>query len=63
MRSIGFPPEAVHTLCEDLLADWIDQPDAAPPQISDDALQLFPEDVRVLLRPDEPQQEPQASAQ
>jgi len=62
LRSIGFPPEAVRTLCEDLLAEWVDQPDAAPPQISEDALRLFPEDVRVLLRPEDPPGE-RASAQ
>jgi hypothetical protein len=63
LRSIGFPPEAVRTLCSDLLTDYVDQSGAAPPEISDEALRLFPEDVRVLLRPgDDPPQE-RASAQ
>jgi hypothetical protein len=63
LRAIGFPPEAVRTLCEDLIAEWIEQPHAAPPEISEEALRLFPEDVRVLLRPgDDPSME-RASAQ
>jgi hypothetical protein len=51
LRALDFPPEAVRALCEDLLDTWIAQPHSGPPDISDAALRLFPEDVRVLLRP------------
>jgi hypothetical protein len=51
MRALGFPPEAVRVLCADLIDTWIAQDHSGPPSISDDALRLFPEDVRLLLRP------------
>jgi hypothetical protein len=52
LRAIDFPPEAIRVLCEDLIAGWIEQPHGGPPDVPEDALRLFPEDVRVLLRPD-----------
>jgi hypothetical protein len=51
LRTLDFPPEAIRALCDDLIDTWIAQPHSGPPEISDEALQLFPEDVRVLLRP------------
>lgn len=51
LRAFGFPPEAIRALCEDLVDTWIEQPHAGPPDVSDEALRLFPEDVRILLRP------------
>lgn len=62
LHAVGFPPEAVRTLCVDLLRKWVEQPDAVAPEISDDALRLFPEDVRVLLRPGDESGAPRASA-
>lgn len=52
LDAIGFPPGAVRALCVDLVAAWIAQDHAGPPEVSDEALRLFPEDVRILLRPD-----------
>lgn len=52
LRNLDFPPEAIRALCVDLVDAWIGQDHSGPPEISDDALRLFPEDVRVLLRPE-----------
>jgi hypothetical protein len=60
LRSIDFPPEALRTLIDEMLDEWIAQPHTAPPEISDEMMQLFPEDVHILLRPgggDEPRAE------
>jgi hypothetical protein len=51
LRNLGFPPEAIRALVVDLLDVWAEQPHSGPPDISDEALRLFPEDVRILLRP------------
>jgi len=52
LRALGFPPEAIRVLCVDLIDAWIAQEHSGPPEISAEALRLFPEDVRILLRPD-----------
>jgi len=51
LAALGFPPDAIRALCADLIDTWVAQEDSAPPQISDETLRLFPEDVRVLLDP------------
>jgi len=64
LRALDFPPEAIRALCDDLIETWIAQPHGGPPDISDDALRLFPEDVRVLLRPgDDPSAAERAEGQ
>ena len=52
LRAIDFPPEALRALCAGLVDSWIAQEHSGPPEISPETLRLFPEDVRVLLRPD-----------
>jgi hypothetical protein len=52
LRALDFPPEAIRALCVDLIDTWIAQDHSGPPEISADTLRLFPEDVRILLRPD-----------
>ena len=48
---LGLPMEACRRLVEDLVEDWIDQPDARLPDVSDRALERFPVAVRALVRP------------
>jgi hypothetical protein len=48
---LGLPIDACRGLFEDLLEDWVEQPNAQTPEISDRALARFPAEVRVLLRP------------
>jgi len=50
LRALDFPPEAIRVLCEDLMETWITQEHSGTPEVSDAALQLFPDDVRTLLR-------------
>jgi len=52
LRAIDFPPEALRALVVDLVGTWIAQDHAGPPEISEATVRLFPEDVRILLRPD-----------
>jgi hypothetical protein len=49
---LDLPMEPLRRALEDLTAAWIAQPDASPPEISQEALERFPEDVRMLLQPD-----------
>jgi hypothetical protein len=51
---LGLPMEACRSLVEDLVADWIDQPDARLPDVTDQALERFPVAVRGLFRPEVP---------
>lgn len=52
LRAIDFPPDTLRALCAGLIDTWIAQEHSGPPEISPETLRLFPEDVRVLLRPD-----------
>ena len=51
---LGLPMEACRHLVEDLVAHWIDQPDALLPDVTDQALERFPVAVRGLFRPEVP---------
>lgn len=52
LRALELPPDAVRALCIDLIDSWIGQEHSGPPEISADDLRPFPEDIRLLLRPD-----------
>lgn len=51
---LGLPMDACRRLFEDLLEEWVEQPNAQPPEVSDRALARFPAEVRPLLRPQAP---------
>lgn len=52
LQVLGFPLDPCMRLFEDLVARWIDQPNAEAPVIPDSALEPFPPDARVFFKPD-----------
>lgn len=50
--ALGFPREPFMRLLEDLVERWIEQPNTEVPEIPDSALEQFPPDTRVFIKPD-----------
>lgn len=51
-ESLGFPLDACMRLFDDLVERWIAQPNTEVPEIPDSALEPFPPDTRVFLKPE-----------
>ena len=50
--SLGFPLDACMRLFDDLIERWIAQPNTEVPEIPDSALEPFPPETRILLKPE-----------
>lgn len=52
VAKLNLPVQATLELYAELIESWINQPNAEVPQLTDAQLERFPEDVRILFKPE-----------